>query len=210
MTITIRQNLNKNGLVHIFCFLILFSLLSGCSSVKVSRATEDEPTDLSGAWNDTDSRLVSEHMINDLLHHGWMNEFRFKHDRNPVITIGKILNKTTEHIATQTFTNDIELALIRSNRVDLTASGKARTEVRKEKEDYQTHSQHPAGTRITVETQADFILRGEIHSVEDQLKDTKVVTYQIDLELLTLENNEKIWISQKKIKKIIEKPTLGW
>ncbi len=210
MIISKRQKLRKTSL-HIICnILILFTLLSGCSPVTVNRASEDETIDISGNWNDTDSRLVSEHMIKDLMSHGCLKEFRFKHERNPVISIGKILNKTTEHIATQTFTNDMELALIQSGRVELTASGKARTEARKEREDYETHNLHPAGTRITTETKADFILRGAIHSIEDQLTDTKVVTYQVDLELLALANNEKVWISQKKIKKVIEKPTLGW
>jgi len=51
--------------------LISFSLLLlvGCQSTnnRVSRVSSDLETDLSGRWNDTDSRLVSEAMVEELL-----------------------------------------------------------------------------------------------------------------------------------------------
>ena len=51
-------------------FLLTFCLLliSGCGGGRtVKRIATDEVTDLSGRWNDTDSRLVAESMISGFL-----------------------------------------------------------------------------------------------------------------------------------------------
>lgn len=193
-------------------FLVLCSLILmiGCASTSVERRDEGEPVDLSGRWNDTDSRLVSRHMIERLLEDSWLMTYRSRYQRNPVISIGRVENRTTEHIATDTFTNDIELALLTSKRVDLAAAGKTRQGVRKERKDYVDHNQDPAGTRIFAEKRVDFVLSGAIYSIEDQVTDTSVVTYQVDLKLVSFEDNEMVWAAQKKIKKVIKKQSIGW
>jgi len=57
------------------CLLTIMSLVVGCgASKKVTRIDPEEVTDLSGRWNDTDSRLVSQEMIRDCLNHPWINE----------------------------------------------------------------------------------------------------------------------------------------
>jgi penicillin-binding protein activator len=42
----------------------------------VDRVGTDEAIDLTGRWNDTDSRLVSEEMVEDLLSRGWIERHR--------------------------------------------------------------------------------------------------------------------------------------
>ena len=55
------------------CLFAGLAFLVGCSSggKKVSRIDSNSVTDLSGSWNDTDSRLVSEEMIKDCLGRPW-------------------------------------------------------------------------------------------------------------------------------------------
>ena len=55
---------------------------------------------------------------------------------------------------------------------------------------------------------ADFMMKGTIASIVDESSGTKAVYYQIDLDLIDLENNVKSWYGQKKIKKIIERKRL--
>ena len=54
--------------------LIGIIVFSGCSSSKqVTRVAADTTIDLSGRWNDTDSRMVAEGIIGDCLNtHGSM------------------------------------------------------------------------------------------------------------------------------------------
>jgi PBP1b-binding outer membrane lipoprotein LpoB len=51
---------------------------------------------------------------------------------------------------------------------------------------------------------ADFMLIGGINTIIDAAGGTSVRFYQVELELINLETNEKVWIGQKKIKKVVE------
>ena len=54
----------------IYALLIGIIVFSGCSSSKqVTRVDADTTIDLSGRWNDTDSRMVAEGIIGDCLNH---------------------------------------------------------------------------------------------------------------------------------------------
>ena len=50
---------------------------------------------------------------------------------------------------------------------------------------------------------ADYILMGVVNSITDQEKGERVIFYQIDMTLIDLEENVKVWQGQKKIKKYI-------
>ena len=45
---------------------------AGCGGTKVTRIDHDQTVDLSGQWNDSDSRMVSEEMIKDCLSQAWL------------------------------------------------------------------------------------------------------------------------------------------
>ena len=59
---------------HTFCRILVIALVfCGCASApKVERKEVDTTIDLSGRWNDTDSRMVSEEMIADCLNRPWL------------------------------------------------------------------------------------------------------------------------------------------
>ncbi|MFQ5931557.1 MAG: penicillin-binding protein activator LpoB, partial [Nitrospiraceae bacterium] len=55
---------------------------------------------------------------------------------------------------------------------------------------------------------ADYMLTGNISSILDETDGVKAVFYQVDLEMIDLENNVKAWFGQKKIKKVVERQRL--
>ena len=119
-------------------FIIAVSLiLSGCAGgPKVQRVDERAVIDLSGKWNDTDSRLVSEEMIRDCLNDPWISRHMTgSKGKIPFIIVGSMRNKSAEHIAVMTFVKDIERAFIRSGQVNVVASAVEREELRSEKDD---------------------------------------------------------------------------
>lgn len=74
--------------VHSFIIILtvvfIASFFLGCGASKtVQRVEPDTTIDLSGDWNDTDSRLVSQEMINDVLSRGWLGEFKGEKKRSP-------------------------------------------------------------------------------------------------------------------------------
>lgn len=190
---------------YLSLFLVATLTVTACSSKrKVSRIDPSEQTDLSGRWNDTDSRLVSNEMINDALTKPWRTDFQNEKGRKPVVIIGDIRNKSHEHIDAETFIKDMEKAFINSSLVTVVQAGEARKELRDEREDQQTYASDKTKKMWGQEKGADFMMNGVINSIVDEYGKNRVVYYQVDLELTNLETNEKVWLADKKIKKAIQ------
>jgi penicillin-binding protein activator len=183
--------------------LLLF-LLAACGT-KVTRLDVEEVRDLSGRWNDTDSRLVAEEMIRDSLNHPWLTQFATRASRQPDIIVGQIRNRSSEHISTETFTKDLERALINSGRANFVASAEERLAVRQERQDQDVHAAPDTRKEPGMEAGADFMLSGSINSIIDQEGKEKVVYYQVNLELVDMTNNRKVWIGDQKIKKFVDR-----
>lgn len=192
-------------IVIVLCVLSIAAILGSCATRKVARVDSQDVIDLSGRWNDTDSRLVSEEMIGDLLTAKWIPVYENKHNnKRPVVIVGTIQNKSHEHINAETFIKDIEKAIVRNGNVRLVQAGEKREELRNEREAQNQGFVSPeTAKKWGLELGADFILQGTINSIVDSYKKQQVVTYQIDLELTDLETNEVVWIGDKKIKKHI-------
>ncbi|MCD6413564.1 MAG: penicillin-binding protein activator LpoB [Elusimicrobia bacterium] len=179
----------------------------GCATTKVSRMDVNETVDLSGYWNDTDSRLVAQEMISDCLQRAWLSDFVGETGKKPRVIVGRIINKSMEHIATDTFVKDMERELINSGKVKFVAAKSQREEIREERADQQRFAEN--AKEFFKEKAADFILQGTINSILDTVGGKTVRFYQVELELINIETNEKAWIGQKKIKKLVKKSKFG-
>ena len=102
--------------------LALLLLLVGCGGTTVERMETDEVKDLSGRWNDSDSQMVSEAMIQDCLNRPWLSDYTARSGKKPDIIVGSIRNRSSEHIATEVFVKDLERALLNSGRANFVAS----------------------------------------------------------------------------------------
>ena len=183
--------------------VLTIALINGCANRKITRVDPNETIDLSGRWNDSDSRLVSEEMIGDLLTSAWIPRYLKANDKRPVVVVGLVENKSHEHINSETFIKDVEKAIIRDGNISLVVAGEKRNELRKERAEQQDYASPETTKKWGKELGADFILQGTINSIVDSYKKQKVVTYQIDLQLTNIETNEVVWMGDKKIKKQI-------
>ncbi len=193
---------------------LLLVVSTSCSQKtrRVSRVAASEQIDLSGKWNDTDSQLVSKAMIEDCLTFPWIENFMKEHGgKKPVVIIGQVINKSHEHINTETFVKDLERAFIRSGKVRVVSNAAFRQKLRGERSQQQEGWTSPETMKsIGNELGADFMLFGTINTIIDEAGGTKVVFYQVNLELHNLETTEKVWIGEKKIKKVISKSGTAW
>jgi uncharacterized protein (TIGR02722 family) len=186
----------------ILSLFLLIIITFGCSP-KVSRINSDQEIDLSGRWNDTDSKLVSEQMIQDALSRPWLTNYSEDHNRQPFIVIGTVKNKTSEHISAETFINDIEREILNSGSARIVQGGAAREELRNERDDQQDFASLATMKKWGQELGADFIMQGTINSITDSNRREKLIFYQVDMELTDLETNEKVWIGNKRIRKVV-------
>jgi uncharacterized protein (TIGR02722 family) len=185
----------------------LLLLLAGCGT-SVERIESDEVKDLSGAWNDTDSRLVSEEMIQDVLARDWLPEFTRANKKQPAVIVGEVLNLSHEHLNVSTFTADMERALINSGKVQFVASKNERGEVREERKDQDLNAAEATRKAAGQEYGADYMLKGTINTIIDTSGSSQVRYYQVDLTLISLKDNVKAWVGQKKIKKLVKRGNL--
>ncbi len=187
------------------CLLFVGIIVSvGCGPTKqVTRIDSDTTVDLSGRWNDTDSRLVADQIIDDCLNHTWINDHGIQTSSKPVVIVTNISNKSNEHIATQTFISDIERAFVNSGKVRTVSSKSERDEIREERADQSENAAIESIKRMGRELGADYMMSGQINTIEDREGGKQIVFYQTDLTLTHIESSEKVWIGTKKIKKFI-------
>lgn len=184
-----------------FAFVFLLSVFVGCTP-KVTRIDPNEQVDLSGRWNDTDSQLTAEEMIRSSLSESWLRRFREKNDRQPVVIVGTIINKTSEFIDANTFVKDMEREFIKSGLVRVVQNEQLREKIRGERADQQDFSSPETQKKFGKELGADFMIFGNIASIIDQAGNKKLIFYKVNLELADMETNELVWVGDKEIKKL--------
>jgi hypothetical protein len=180
----------------------------------VTRISPDQAIDLSGRWNDVDSRMVADALIQQSFSaaggQSWASRYAQDHGgQRPVVIVGTVRNRSMEHVPVSTFVRDLERAYINSGVVEVVSSKGERDEIRDEREDQQEYASADTRNRLRMETGADYMLQGEIQSIEDREGGRSVVFYQVDLTLTDLESNGKVWVGQHKIKKFIDRPRFG-
>ena len=186
------------------------ALAAACNSTRVSRVDPNSVTDLSGRWNDADSRLVANALISQSIDAPWARNYATANGgKQPTVIIGAFRNRSMEHIPVGTFTRDLERALVNSGQVQIVASKEERGDIRDERADQQQNAAADTRARLAQEQGARYMLQGDVQTIEDSEGKEKIVYYQIDATLIDLESNAKVWLGQHKIKKFIERRGIG-
>ena len=194
----------KIYVIILICSVLVFGMMTACSSTKVERVHPDTVLDLSGYWNDTDVRIVAESLIADCVNAPAITNYIRNNGILPVVIVGKFRNDSDEHIDTSILTKKFEVALINSGKVDFVASSSERGEIRQEREEQQTWASEETAKRLANETGADFMLIGSVKTMVDQMDNTSTRTYWVYAELIDIESNRKLWLGENsEIKKVI-------
>ncbi len=188
-----------------FLFLLSFSFwLVGCGP-HVARIEPTQAVDLSGRWNDADSRQVADKMVADLRASDRFAEYARAKGRKPVIIVGTIRNKTAEHIDAANYVKKIEVAIFNSGLANIVESDAFRDKLREERAQQQDFADPATVAQWGKETGADLILFGEMTSETDVMGRQRVVNYITTLFLTDMETNQRVWYGQEEIKKFIRK-----
>lgn len=187
--------------------LVAVFLMSCGSSQEITRMDPNSQTDLSGKWNDTDAKRVAEKMVTNILSGGWL-----QNASDPVLIVGNINNNTAEHINTGLFIREIEKAIVNNPSVQMVADAEQRKQIREERMDQQDHATFESAASLAKELGANYMLVGNIDAnVEKNMDGTKAAKfYDVTLELIDVEQNRKVWIEDKEIKKLIQRDKVKW
>ena len=188
----------------IFLFLLTSIVLFSACSRTVTRLNPSEPVDLSGRWNDTDSRMVADKMIYDLFDSDPFKKYSDQLGRKPVIVVGTIRNKTSEHIDADNYIKKFEVVIHNSGIAELVESEEFRDKLRLERADQQDFASSTTAKSWGKEIGADLMLFGEMTSETDTYNNKRVVNYITTLFLTDIENNRRVWYGQEEIKKYVK------
>lgn len=184
--------------------------LSGCQGEReVTRVDPKAAIDLDYRFNDVDARQVYQEMVDDALFRNWSTRFMGDNaGRKPIVIVGRIQNDTQDYIDTKLFTTQWERELLNSDRVRFVAMPDQRGDLRDERAQGQEWNSPETKKQMRNETGADFMLLGRIgddnqRSLSGQ---QRVKYYQVNLELINIETNEKVWIGTSEIKKLVRNP----
>lgn len=192
-------------IVTLSLFCAAFAFFSCGSTSKIERYDSTTAVkDLSGYWNENDIREVCEVLISGCISSPRVANFNKTNGRKPVAIIGKISNKSSEHIDTAMVAKRFQTAIINSDVIRFVADSEQRLELRAEKAD-QAENAYETAKSIGNELAADFMLQGTVYSHVDMDGTESVRTYQVDAQLIDIETNEILWQDEKTISKYIKK-----
>ena len=193
--------------------LILLSLVLavGCGSTKRVTRTEAGSTeggDLSGYWNDIDAELVATAMVKQCLEESaWAANYQEENSgKKPVVKLMGVIKRTDDrNVNTDFFAKQLERSLLNSGRVKVVAAyGQDSINVA-ERDRQATHASDETAKSHQMETGADFTLQTWVNSQnESDGGGQSVRAYLVNMELVNVESNEKVWIGEKKIRKVID------
>lgn len=184
--------------------LILLVVLVAACARSVTRLDPGEAVDLSGRWNDTDSRQVANAMIQDLLNNEKFKDYVSKLGRKPAVIVGLVRNRTSEHIDTETYIKRIELALFNSGVAEVVESGAFRDKLRLERVNQRDFAKASTVAQWGEETGANLMLFGEMTSETDVYQKQRVINYITTLFITDMETNKRVWYGQEEIKKYVK------
>ncbi|MBP3771643.1 MAG: penicillin-binding protein activator LpoB [Treponema sp.] len=190
----------------IFAGCMALSLIScGSTSNAVSRYEEGaDVKDITGYWNENDIKLVCEKLISGCIASPRVANFKALNGRDPVAIVGKISNKSSEHIDTAMVAKRFQTAIINSGVMEFVADSEQRLALREEKVD-QAENAYDTAKSIGNELAADYMLQGTVYSHVDEEGLESVRTYQVDAQLIDIESNKILWQDEKTISKYIKK-----
>jgi len=184
--------------------LVLIALILASCARSVSRIDPNQQIDLSGRWNDSDSRMVANKMVTELLGSDKFKDYSKTLGKKPAIIVGLIQNKTSEHIDANNYIKKIELAIYNSGIADLVESDNFRDKLRQERADQQDFANSTTASKWGKEVGANLMLFGEMTSETDVYNKKRVVNYITTLFLTDMETNKRVWYGQEEIKKYIK------
>lgn len=193
-------------LLHAIALAFVTVVMVSCGSTKVARVDSGTVVDLSGYWNDTDMKIVTDSLISECIASPRVAKFEATNGRPPFVILGKIANKSSEHLDTGILSKRFQTAIINSGVLEFVADASQREQLRNEKSD-QAENAYDTAKSIGNEQAADFMLQGTVTTIIDtDGKKKSVRTYQVDMQLIDIESNRIVWQGQNsEIKKLVKR-----
>ena len=188
----------------------------GCGPKRTVTRTAENSTeggDLSGYWNDIDAEQVATAMVQQCMESPWASNYQEANSgQKPIVKLMGVIKRTDDrNVNTDFFAKQLERSLLNSGRVRVVAAyGQDNINVA-ERDRQATHASDETAKSHQMETGADFTLQTWVNSQNESDGGGKAVrAYLVNMELVNVETNEKVWIGEKRIRKVVEQDKASW
>lgn len=172
--------------------------LFGCSSApKTGKEQTPTPPTKLAVWDKNDSETISDSLISSALQADWKKNFTTK--RKPIITVGKIENKSSEKINVSLLAKDIERSLINSGEVSFIADKQKREVIRNDRKSISDFADNNKFKKYLRSLKSDFFISGNINASADSSVVPIQKNYTINLEVINTKNASVVWEGSQSI-----------
>ena len=205
--------MNRRGVLATLTSVAIVSGLGGCSGpIRSVKYVESGAAGagLSGYWSEADAQKVVGTLMSQMMGAGWLGNFRQNESRRPVIKLRGVIKRTDDrNVNEQYFGKQLERTMLNSGQVRVVAaSGQENINVR-ERDRQAEHASDESVKTQRDELGADFTLQTIINSQNDtDGRGRQIRAYLVNMELLSVQTNEKVWIGEEKIVKYVRQSTL--
>ena len=181
----------------------------GCAGPRAfTKGTYEDPKTialLDDRFNENDMQLIAKKMTNSILSAPWMDSA----GGAPAVMIGKMRNRTTEHIDMVALSDKLRTTLIQSGRLRF-VDVLNRRDIAEEYEYQNSGYVNPAQAKAPGnQTGSDYILTGTLSSNIQEVGKNKLVYYKATFQLTDLVTSEIVWTGEKEIRKSYKKRSIG-
>ena len=191
-------------------FIVLFMSLTviSCAGPRAfTKGTYEDPETialLDDRFNENDMQLIAKKMVSSLV-----ASQAIEGQTTPAVMVGKMRNRTAEHIDMNALSDKIRTSLLQSGRfrfVDALNRRAIAREYEYQNSGYVDPAQaHGPGSQ----TAADLVLTGTLSSNIQEVGKEKLVYYKATFQLTDLGSSEIIWTDEKEIRKAYKKRSIG-
>ena len=189
--------------------ILTLTLLIGCAGPRAfTKGTYEDPKTvalLDDRFSENDMQLIAKKMVASLLESGAVTG----DSGPPVVMVGKMRNRTTEHIDMVSLSDKVRTALIQTGRFRFVDAANRR-DIAEEYEYHQSGYVDPQQAKTPGhQTGPDYLLSGTLTSNVQQVGKDKLVYYKANFKFTDLLTSEIVWTDEKEIRKAYKKRTIG-
>ncbi len=198
--------MQKQRLIGVLLLLLAFGL-SACGPKAFTDGKYVDPNEialLSDKFNENDMQLIVKKLVNSLAAAKTTSNL----GERPVIAVGKVSNRTSEHINVKLLTDKLRAELIQAREfrfIDIDSRGALQEEYDYNKGGNVDDQTVKGPKQIAVR----YLITGNIGNYTQTVGNDKLIYYKMTLNLTDTSTNEIVWTDFKEIRKKFEKQTVG-
>lgn len=194
----------------VFIVLLGFSLvIQACGPRAFTKGQYSDPEEvvlLDDKFNENDMQLMANKLVDSLIEFDKIKNA----DSRPVVMVGRVKNRTSEHIDMKMLTDKIRTALIRSGRFTF-SDKEAREELAEEYEYQGSRFVDPkTATGPGKQVGVNYLITGDLSSNVQEVGKDKVVYYKLNLNLIDVSTNLIQWADEREVRKRYRKRSVGF